>query len=106
MGLGPVDATRRVLDRCGVALSDVDVIELNEAFASQVVASVRELGIDEERLNVNGGAIALGHPFGMTGARLIGSALQTLHERDLELALVTLCVGMGQGMAMLLQRTR
>ncbi|MET0734554.1 MAG: acetyl-CoA C-acetyltransferase [Microbacterium sp.] len=104
MGLGPVEATRRVLDRAGLTLDDIDLIEMNEAFASQVLASARELGIDEDRLNVNGGAIAVGHPFGMTGARLIGAAAQALQERDEELALVTLCVGMGQGMALVLQR--
>ena len=104
MGLGPVDATRRVLARCQLSLDDIDIVEINEAFAAQVVASTRALGLDEDKLNVNGGAIALGHPFGMTGARLIGSAMQTLADRDQELALVSLCVGMGQGMALVLQR--
>jgi acetyl-CoA C-acetyltransferase len=104
MGLGPVDATRRVLVRCGLSVDDIDLFEINEAFAAQVLASARALSLDPDKLNVNGGAIAMGHPFGMTGARLIGSAMQTLHERDQELALVTLCVGMGQGMALVLQR--
>lgn len=104
MGLGPVAATQRVLSRCGLGLGDVDLLEINEAFAAQVVASSRALDLDEDKLNVNGGAIALGHPFGMTGARLIGTAMQALAERDEELALVTLCVGMGQGMALVLQR--
>ncbi|MGH1565276.1 acetyl-CoA C-acetyltransferase [Mumia sp. DW29H23] len=105
MGLGPVEATRRVLEGCGLKTGDLDVVEINEAFAAQVLASQRALGLDEDKVNVHGGAIALGHPFGMTGARLIGQAMQILHERDLELALVTLCVGMGQGMAIVLQRT-
>ena len=104
MGLGPVESTRRALDRARLTIDDIDIIELNEAFASQVLASVRELGADESKVNVNGGAIALGHPFGMTGARLIGTAAQALAERDQQLALVTLCVGMGQGMAVILER--
>ncbi|SKB06136.1 acetyl-CoA C-acyltransferase [Aeromicrobium choanae] len=104
MGLGPVEATAKVLQRCGLQAADLDVIEINEAFAAQVIASQRALKLDEDKVNVNGGAIALGHPFGMTGARLIGQAMHLLQERDEELALVTLCVGMGQGMALVLQR--
>jgi acetyl-CoA C-acetyltransferase len=104
MGLGPVEATERVLARCGLTTSDLDVIEINEAFACQVIASHRALGLPEDRINIKGGAIALGHPFGMTGARLIGQAMQILHDTDGELALATLCVGMGQGMAIVLQR--
>ena len=104
MGLGPVEATRRALARTGLALADIDQIELNEAFASQVIASSRILGIDEGRLNVNGGAIALGHPFGSTGARLTSTLIHSLQERDEELGLVTMCVAGGQGMALILQR--
>jgi acetyl-CoA C-acetyltransferase len=104
MGLGPVAATRRVLQRTGLRLDDIDLIEINEAFAAQVLASARELEIDESKLNVNGGAIALGHPFGMTGVRLIGTAMHALRERDQSIALVALCVGNGQGMAMVLER--
>lgn len=104
MGLGPVEASRRALSRAGVTVADIDIVELNEAFAAQVVASIRELRIDPDRVNVNGGALALGHPFGMTGARLLGNAAQILADRDEQLALVTLCVGMGQGMAIVLER--
>ena len=82
MGIGPVPAVRKLLDRTGLAIDDVDLVELNEAFASQSVAVARELGIDEERLNVNGGAIAIGHPLGMSGARLVVSLLHELRRRD------------------------
>ncbi len=104
MGMGPVEATRRALRQAGLAIGDVDLVELNEAFAVQVVASARELGIDPGRLNVHGGAIALGHPFGMTGARLATTLLNGLRERDAGLGLATLCVGGGQGMAVVLER--
>lgn len=104
MGLGPIEASERALKRCGMTIGDVDLVEVNEAFAAQVVPVVRALGADEDRVNVHGGAIALGHPFGMTGARLIGGAIHALAERDGERALVTLCVGMGQGMAVILER--
>ena len=104
MGMGPVEATRRALALAGLGIGDIDLVELNEAFAVQVVASARELGIDPSRLNIHGGAIALGHPFGMTGARLTATLLNGLSETDGTLGLATLCVGGGQGMAMILER--
>ncbi len=104
MGMGPVEATRRALRQAGLAIGDIDLVELNEAFAVQVLACARELGIDPGRLNVHGGAIALGHPFGMTGARLAATLVNGLRERDAELGLATLCVGGGQGMAVVLER--
>jgi len=104
MGMGPVEATRRALKFAGLSIGDLDLVELNEAFAVQVVASARELGIDPDRLNVHGGAIALGHPFGMTGARMATTLLNGLRERDGTLGLATLCVGGGQGMAVIFER--
>lgn len=104
MGLGPVEASRQALSRAGMTMNDIDLVEINEAFAAQVLASARELGIDEDRLNVNGGAIALGHPFGMTGARITSTLLNALKDSDGQLGLVTMCVGGGQGMAMVLER--
>jgi acetyl-CoA C-acetyltransferase len=99
MGIGPVPATRRALDRAGLDTGDLDLVELNEAFASQSLAVVRELGIDEERVNVNGGAIAMGHPLGMSGARLVVGLLHEMPARDARYGLATLCVGVGQGQA-------
>ncbi|WP_374975698.1 acetyl-CoA C-acyltransferase [Microbacterium trichothecenolyticum] len=104
MGLGPVSATRRLLTRLGLSIDDVDLVELNEAFAAQVVPVVRELGLDPERVNVHGGAIALGHPFGATGVRLAGTLINALRERDGHIGLATLCVGGGQGMALVIER--
>jgi 3-oxoadipyl-CoA thiolase len=104
MGIGPIPAVRKLLDRAGVAVSDLDVVELNEAFASQSLAVIRELGLDEETVNVNGGAIALGHPLGMSGARLVVSLLHELRRRDGRYGLATLCVGVGQGVAALFER--
>ena len=104
MGIGPVPAVRKLLARTGISLDDVDLVELNEAFASQSLAVCRELGLDEERVNVNGGAIALGHPLGMSGARLVVSLLHELRRRDDHLGLATLCVGVGQGQAALFSR--
>ncbi|NYI80403.1 acetyl-CoA C-acetyltransferase [Nocardioides panzhihuensis] len=104
MGLGPVEATNRALDRAGMTIADIDLVEINEAFAAQVIASYEELGIDLDRLNVNGGAIALGHPYGMTGARLQGTMLNSLDFHDKTTGLITLCVGGGQGMALILER--
>jgi acetyl-CoA C-acetyltransferase len=104
MGIGPVPACRRALARAGLRLGDVDLIEINEAFASQVVASARELGLDPEQVNPYGGAIALGHPFGMTGARLLTTAIHGLQDQDAAIALVSLCVGGGMGMAVVLER--
>ena len=104
MGLGPVEASRQALRRAGMAISDIDLVEINEAFAAQVIPSYRELGIDLDRLNVNGGAIAVGHPFGMTGARITTTLLNSLNFHDKTLGLETMCVGGGQGMAMVLER--
>ncbi|MFJ5955503.1 acetyl-CoA C-acetyltransferase [Paenarthrobacter sp. NPDC092416] len=104
MGMGPVESTRRALAIAGLTIDDIDLVELNEAFAVQVVASARELGIDPQKLNVHGGAIALGHPFGMTGARMTSTLLNGLKERDGTLGLATLCVGGGQGMAVVFER--
>jgi acetyl-CoA C-acetyltransferase len=105
MGLGPVEASRQALDRAGMTIGDIDLVEINEAFAAQVVPSYQDLGIDLDRLNVNGGAIAVGHPFGMTGARLQATMLNSLRTHDAQTGLVTMCVGGGQGMAMVLERT-
>jgi 3-oxoadipyl-CoA thiolase len=104
MGIGPVPAVRKLLERTGVALDDVDLVELNEAFASQSLAVIGELGLDPEKVNVNGGAIALGHPLGMSGARLVVSLLHELRRRDGRCGLATLCVGVGQGQAALFER--
>lgn len=104
MGLGPIEASRQALARAGMTMDDVDLVELNEAFAAQVVPCARRLGIDWERLNVHGGAIALGHPFGMTGARIMTTLLHGLAERDATVGLETMCVGGGQGMAMIVER--
>ena len=104
MGLGPVEASKRALARAGMSIDDVDLVEINEAFAAQVLPSARDLGIDEEKLNVNGGAIALGHPFGMTGARITTTLLNGLRTHDKTIGLETMCVGGGQGMAMVLER--
>ncbi len=99
MGIGPLKAIPRALDAAGIELSDIDLVELNEAFASQVLACGRELGIDEERLNVNGGAIALGHPLGCSGARLMTTLVHELRRRGGRYGIATLCVGVGQGLA-------
>lgn len=104
MGIGPIPAVRRLLERTGIALEDIDLVELNEAFASQSLVVVRELGLDEEKVNVNGGAIALGHPLGMSGARLVVSLLHELKRRQGRYGLATLCVGVGQGQAALFER--
>jgi acetyl-CoA C-acetyltransferase len=104
MGLGPVEASRQALRRAGMAISDIDLVEINEAFAAQVIPSYRDLGIDEARLNVNGGAIAVGHPFGMTGARIATTLLNSLQFHDKTMGLETMCVGGGQGMAMIFER--
>ncbi|QBR93904.1 acetyl-CoA C-acetyltransferase [Nocardioides euryhalodurans] len=104
MGLGPVEATRRALAHAGMSIGDIDLVEINEAFAAQVVPSYQDLGIDLDRLNVNGGAIAVGHPFGMTGARLQNTMLNSLDWHDKSTGLITMCVGGGQGMALILER--
>jgi 3-oxoadipyl-CoA thiolase len=104
MGVGPIPAVRKLLERTGVEPGELDLVELNEAFASQSLAVVRELGLDEEKVNVSGGAIALGHPLGMSGARLVVSLLHELRRRDGRYGLATLCVGVGQGVAALFER--
>jgi acetyl-CoA C-acetyltransferase len=104
MGLGPIEASRRALKFAGMSIDDIDLVEINEAFAAQVIPSYRELGIDIDRLNVHGGAIAVGHPFGMTGARITGTLLNGLNTSDGTFGLETMCVGGGQGMAMVLER--
>lgn len=104
MGLGPVEATKQALARANMTIGDIDLVEINEAFAAQVVPSYQDLGIDLDRLNVNGGAIAVGHPFGMTGARLQNTMLNSLKWHDKQTGLITMCVGGGQGMAMILER--
>ncbi|MGN9808026.1 acetyl-CoA C-acetyltransferase [Micromonospora sp. BQ11] len=104
MGLGPVEASKQALKRAGMTIDDVDLVEINEAFAAQVIPSYRQLGIPEEKLNVMGGAIAIGHPFGMTGARITGTLLNALDWHDKTIGLETMCVGGGQGMAMVLER--
>jgi acetyl-CoA C-acetyltransferase len=104
MGLGPVEASQRALASAGMSIGDIDLVEINEAFAAQVVPSYRDLGIDLDRLNVNGGAIAVGHPFGMTGARLQNTMLNSLEWHDKTTGLITMCVGGGMGMALILER--
>ena len=103
MGVGPVPATRKALARAGLEPSDIDLVELNEAFAAQVLASMRELGLDHERLNVNGGAIAIGHPLGCSGARLIGTLAHELRRRGARYGLATMCIGVGQGLAVVIE---
>jgi acetyl-CoA C-acetyltransferase len=105
MGIGPVPAVRKLLERTGVAVGDLDIVELNEAFASQSLVVVRDLGLDQEKVNVNGGAIALGHPLGMSGARLVVSLLHELRRRRGRYGLATMCVGVGQGQAALFERS-
>jgi|SRR5215218_696520 len=105
MGIGPVPATRKLLQRTGVAIDEIDLVELNEAFAAQAVASMRELGIDEERVNGNGGAIALGHPLGSSGSRMVGTLVRELGRRNGRLGLATMCIGVGQGISSLWERT-
>ncbi|MEX2458091.1 MAG: acetyl-CoA C-acetyltransferase [Actinomycetota bacterium] len=104
MGLGPVGASREALTRAGMSIEDVDLVEINEAFAAQVIPSAEDLKIDPDRLNVNGGAIAVGHPFGMTGARITSTLINSLRFHDKQIGLETMCVGGGQGMAMILER--
>jgi acetyl-CoA C-acetyltransferase len=104
MGYGPVEASKRALALAGLTIGDIDLVEINEAFAAQVIPSARDLGIDFDKLNVSGGAIALGHPFGMTGARITGTLLNNLNTYDKQFGLETMCVGGGQGMAMIIER--
>jgi len=105
MGMGPVPATRKALGRAGLSMGDVDLVELNEAFAAQVLACQRDLGIDLERLNVNGGAIALGHPLGASGARLVTTLVHEMRRRGARLGVATMCVGVGQGVATVIEQT-
>jgi acetyl-CoA C-acetyltransferase len=104
MGLGPVEASRQALRRVGMTVDDIDLVEINEAFAAQVIPSARHLGFSWDKLNVHGGAIALGHPFGQTGARIMTTLLNGLHDADKTFGLETMCVGGGQGMAMIVER--
>jgi acetyl-CoA acetyltransferase family protein len=99
MGIGPVPATLKALDKAGMTTDDIELVELNEAFASQSVACIRLLGLDEETVNVNGGAIALGHPLGSSGSRLVGTLIHEMGRRGLEVGLATMCIGVGQGIA-------
>ena len=102
--MGPVEASKQALKHAGMSIDDIDLVEINEAFAAQVVPSYQELGIDIDRLNVNGGSIAVGHPFGMTGARLQATMLNSLQHHDKQTGLITMCVGGGQGMALIVER--
>ncbi|WP_409490551.1 acetyl-CoA C-acetyltransferase [Amycolatopsis sp. cmx-11-12] len=104
MGYGPVEASKSALARAGMSIGDIDLVEINEAFAAQVIPSYKDLGIDLDKLNVNGGAIAVGHPFGMTGARITSTLINSLQHHDKQFGLETMCVGGGQGMAMVLER--
>jgi acetyl-CoA C-acetyltransferase len=104
MGLGPIEASKQALRNAGLSIGDIDLVEINEAFAAQVIPSYKELGIDLDRLNVHGGAIAVGHPFGMTGARIATTLINGLQTQDKQFGLETMCVGGGQGMAMILER--
>jgi len=104
MGLGPVEASQQALARAGMSIGDIDLVEINEAFAAQVIPSYQALGVDLDRLNVNGGAIAVGHPFGMTGARITTTLINSLQTHDKQFGLETMCVGGGQGMAMVIER--
>jgi acetyl-CoA C-acetyltransferase len=99
MGLGPIPASRKALERAGIGVADLDLVELNEAFAAQAVPCIRELGLDPEKVNVNGGAIAIGHPLGASGARLAGTLLHEMRRRGARYGLATMCIGVGQGIA-------
>jgi len=104
MGLGPIPATRKALERAGLKLEQIDLIELNEAFAAQSLACIDELGLDVNKVNVNGGAIALGHPLGMSGARILTTLLYEMEKRNLRYGLATMCIGVGQGIATIIER--
>jgi acetyl-CoA acetyltransferase len=105
MGLGPVPAIRKALARAGLSMADIDLVELNEAFAAQAIACMRSLGIDPERTNVNGGAIALGHPLGASGARIVTTLVHEMRRRRVRYGLAAMCIGVGQGIATILERT-
>ena len=104
MGLGPIEASKQAIARAGITIDEIDLVEINEAFAAQVIPSAKELGVPWDKLNVHGGSIALGHPFGMTGARIMTTLLNGLEDRDGRFGLETMCVGGGQGMAMIVER--
>jgi len=104
MGYGPVAASQQALARAGMSVKDIDLVEINEAFAAQVIPSYRDLAIDLDKLNVHGGALAVGHPFGMSGARITGTLINGLRSTDRTLGLETMCVGGGMGMAMIIER--
>ena len=104
MGTGPVPATQKALKRAGLALDDIDLIELNEAFAAQAIACIRMLNMDEAKVNVRGGAIAIGHPLGASGARIATTLIHTMHDRNAKLGLATMCIGVGQGIAVIFER--
>ncbi len=104
MGIGPVPAVRKALARAGITAADLDLVELNEAFAAQALPCIRELGLDSDSVNVNGGAIALGHPLGCTGAKLTTSLVHEMVRREVQTGLVTMCIGVGQGIATILHR--
>ena len=104
MGLGPIEASRQALARAGKTIDDIDLVEINEAFAAQVIPSAKHLGIPWDKLNVNGGSIALGHPFGMTGARIMTTLINGLEDADKTIGMESMCVGGGQGMAMIIER--
>jgi acetyl-CoA C-acetyltransferase/3-oxo-5,6-didehydrosuberyl-CoA/3-oxoadipyl-CoA thiolase len=106
MGMGPVPATTKALKRAGLAIEKIDLVELNEAFASQSLACVKELGIDPKKVNVNGGAIALGHPLGCSGARIMTTLIHEMKRRGSTYGLATLCIGVGQGIATIVERVR
>jgi acetyl-CoA acetyltransferase len=104
MGLGPIPATRKALERAGISVADLDLVELNEAFASQSIVCIRELGLDPETVNVNGGAIAIGHPLGMSGARMMTMLTHEMARRGSHYGLATMCIGVGQGIATIVER--
>ena len=104
MGIGPVTATQKALMRAGLSLEEIDVIELNEAFAAQSLAVIEELGLDASKVNIDGGALALGHPLGASGARIVGRAATILAKKDAKIALATMCIGGGQGIATILRK--
>jgi acetyl-CoA C-acetyltransferase/3-oxo-5,6-didehydrosuberyl-CoA/3-oxoadipyl-CoA thiolase len=104
MGVGPIPATQKALKRAGLTIEQIDLVELNEAFASQVLACIRELGIDPKKLNVNGGAIALGHPLGCSGARIMTTLVHEMKKRGSRYGLATMCIGVGQGIATIVER--
>jgi acetyl-CoA acyltransferase len=104
MGTGPVPATKKALARAGLQLADIDLIELNEAFAAQAIACIRMLGLDDSKVNIRGGAIAIGHPLGASGARIATTLLHAMHDRNARYGLATMCIGLGQGIATIFER--